>query len=356
MDTDHTGDAAEHDESSADARRARRHRRPCRRRRGRRRRSATGRGRARRRRRRRGARRGRALRGRRGLRRARRIAASTPGERGRPREARGDGPVGSHCGRIARARRHDVPVRVPDPLVPRAAGARCTTRATRSRCCARRTSGSRARRSACRRDAEIERLARSQFNMVFARRAGVHRRPAPRVRPTTTTRSLKHGGHAPVASAACRPPTPTSRRSPTCSDANHAATSTSSCATVRGAPGRDPQRAAARRRHADADPILAGRPRPRDAGVAARVGRWRPRPRRPRSTPTQLGRAHERYAAERDAALPAGHDGPAARSAVSAGTRRGVKCLHAHYAWYLAGGDDPVGAWVAARARRGRRA
>jgi hypothetical protein len=26
-----------------------------------------------------------------------------------------------------------------------------------------------------------------------------------------------------------------------------------------------------------------------------------------------------------------------------------VKCLHAHYAWYLAGGDDPVGAWVEQR-------
>jgi hypothetical protein len=26
-----------------------------------------------------------------------------------------------------------------------------------------------------------------------------------------------------------------------------------------------------------------------------------------------------------------------------------VKCLHAHYAWFLAGGDDPVGAWVAER-------
>ena len=31
------------------------------------------------------------------------------------------------------------------------------------------------------------------------------------------------------------------------------------------------------------------------------------------------------------------------------GTRRGVKCLHAHYAWFLAGGDDPVGRWVAGR-------
>ena len=33
------------------------------------------------------------------------------------------------------------------------------------------------------------------------------------------------------------------------------------------------------------------------------------------------------------------------------GTRRGVKCLHAHYAYYLAGGDDPVGRWVAEHLR-----
>ena len=39
------------------------------------------------------------------------------------------------------------------------------------------------------------------------------------------------------------------------------------------------------------------------------------------------------------------------------GTRTGVKCLHAHYAWFLAGGDDPVGRWVAERlAIDGRRA
>ncbi|MGH9150518.1 MAG: DUF501 domain-containing protein [Acidimicrobiales bacterium] len=23
-----------------------------------------------------------------------------------------------------------------------------------------------------------------------------------------------------------------------------------------------------------------------------------------------------------------------------------MKCLHAHYAWFLAGGDDPVGRWA----------
>ena len=28
------------------------------------------------------------------------------------------------------------------------------------------------------------------------------------------------------------------------------------------------------------------------------------------------------------------------------GTRRGVKCLHAHLAYLLAGGDDPVGRWT----------
>ena len=58
--------------------------------------------------------------------------------------------------------------------------------------------------------------------------------------------------------------------------------------------------------------------------------------------------AHARYAAERDAALAADHAGPKPEGGVG-GTRRGVKCLHAHYAWYLAGGDDPVGRWVAER-------
>jgi hypothetical protein len=62
----------------------------------------------------------------------------------------------------------------------------------------------------------------------------------------------------------------------------------------------------------------------------------------------QLLAAHQRYAAERDAALPPGWPGPRPAGGVG-GTRRGVKCLHAHYAWYLAGGDDPVGRWVEER-------
>jgi hypothetical protein len=46
--------------------------------------------------------------------------------------------------------------------------------------------------------------------------------------------------------------------------------------------------------------------------------------------------------------VPPGWRGPRPSGGVG-GTRTGVKCLHAHYAWYLAGGDDPVGRWVAAR-------
>ena len=62
--------------------------------------------------------------------------------------------------------------------------------------------------------------------------------------------------------------------------------------------------------------------------------------------PGELAAAHARYAAERDALLPADHRGPRPSGGVG-GTRTGVKCLHAHYAWFLAGGDDPVGRWVA---------
>ena len=59
----------------------------------------------------------------------------------------------------------------------------------------------------------------------------------------------------------------------------------------------------------------------------------------------EVAAAHARYAAERDAHLPAGYDGPRPSGGVG-GTRLGVKCLHAHYGYYLAGGDDPVGRWV----------
>ena len=61
-----------------------------------------------------------------------------------------------------------------------------------------------------------------------------------------------------------------------------------------------------------------------------------------------LTAAHDRYAAEREAAIDPEHDGPRPTGGVG-GTRRGLKCLHAHYAWWLAGGDDPAGQWVADR-------
>ena len=46
--------------------------------------------------------------------------------------------------------------------------------------------------------------------------------------------------------------------------------------------------------------------------------------------------------------VPPEHAGPRPHGGVG-GTQRGVKCLHAHYAWHLAGGDDPVGRWVSER-------
>ena len=66
--------------------------------------------------------------------------------------------------------------------------------------------------------------------------------------------------------------------------------------------------------------------------------------------PVLLAEAHARYAAERDATIAPDHGGPRPFGGVG-GTRVGVKCLHAHYAYRLVGGDDPVGAWVADRLR-----
>jgi hypothetical protein len=72
--------------------------------------------------------------------------------------------------------------------------------------------------------------------------------------------------------------------------------------------------------------------------------------------PDAIAEAHERYRLEReDAARRARVDGGSGRVPAHqptggvGGTRRGVKCLHAHLAWYLAGGDDPVGEWTADR-------
>lgn len=58
-----------------------------------------------------------------------------------------------------------------------------------------------------------------------------------------------------------------------------------------------------------------------------------------------LERAHVEYSAERDSFLSAG-EGPRPTGGVG-GAARGVKCLHAHYAHRVAGGDNPVGELVA---------
>ena len=62
----------------------------------------------------------------------------------------------------------------------------------------------------------------------------------------------------------------------------------------------------------------------------------------------KIEHAHARYAEERDSLISPDHRGPRPSGGVG-GTRRGVKCLHAHLAWWLTGADDPVGEWTAQR-------
>ncbi len=61
--------------------------------------------------------------------------------------------------------------------------------------------------------------------------------------------------------------------------------------------------------------------------------------------PDAIAAVHRRYGAERDAEIADDHEGPRPSGGVG-GTRVGVKCLHAHLAYLLAGGDDPVGRWT----------
>jgi exopolyphosphatase / guanosine-5'-triphosphate,3'-diphosphate pyrophosphatase len=64
---------------------------------------------------------------------------------------------------------------------------------------------------------------------------------------------------------------------------------------------------------------------------------------------TGLRRAHEEYARERGRL----HAGAEQWGGVG-GASRGIKCLHAHYAYHVAGGDDPAGRWVAQRLAEGK--
>lgn len=67
----------------------------------------------------------------------------------------------------------------------------------------------------------------------------------------------------------------------------------------------------------------------------------------------ELEAAHRRAAAEREEAIPKDWSGPRPSGGVG-GTRVGVKCLHCHYAAFLAETGDPVGRWVAEQLGRPR--
>lgn len=58
-----------------------------------------------------------------------------------------------------------------------------------------------------------------------------------------------------------------------------------------------------------------------------------------------LEAAHRDYGAERDRLVT--HEAAPRPQGGVGGTRKGVKCLHAHYAHHAAGGDNPVGRVVA---------
>jgi exopolyphosphatase/guanosine-5'-triphosphate,3'-diphosphate pyrophosphatase len=62
--------------------------------------------------------------------------------------------------------------------------------------------------------------------------------------------------------------------------------------------------------------------------------------------PEVIENDHLTYARERDKLLPTGYTGPRPSGGVG-GSRRGVKCLHAHLAAYLAGTGDTVGRYCA---------
>ncbi len=61
--------------------------------------------------------------------------------------------------------------------------------------------------------------------------------------------------------------------------------------------------------------------------------------------PEQIARTHALAEAERNGHIASNHTGPRPFGGVG-GTRKGVKCLHTHFANYLAGAPDAIGAWT----------
>ena len=72
------------------------------------------------------------------------------------------------------------------------------------------------------------------------------------------------------------------------------------------------------------------------------IGRWNARAEKDETLASALATTHEEYARERSRGFS-----QALVSGGVGGASRGVKCLHAHYANHVAGGRDPIGAWVA---------
>ena len=82
----------------------------------------------------------------------------------------------------------------------------------------------------------------------------------------------------------------------------------------------------------------------RGEGVSRLESGWIARLARDPELAEGIEEAHTAYASERGR-MASG----AERWGGVGGTGHGLKCLHAHYAYHLAGGDDAVGAWTAAR-------
>ena len=95
----------------------------------------------------------------------------------------------------------------------------------------------------------------------------------------------------------------------------------------------------------DADPLLAARPAPAPGHRPPRVPVAGCGPPRPRSIPSRWPTPTSGTASSGMPPSRRHGPGPGPSGGVG-GTRKGLKCLHAHYAWYLAGGDDAVGRWV----------
>jgi hypothetical protein len=60
---------------------------------------------------------------------------------------------------------------------------------------------------------------------------------------------------------------------------------------------------------------------------------------------SEIAKTHRKYEEVRDALIPDDFTGARPTGGVG-GTTKGVKCLHAHYANWLATGDDVVGTWT----------